>query len=65
MPRLVVVMWNSVLGYKGGSVWKLRCLGLARVRGQGITLAVSHFSVSERQTQVESGLNLQKGWLLS
>ena len=54
-----------MLGYKGGSVRKLRCLGLARVRGQGITLAVSHFSVSEWQTQVESGLNLQKGQLLS
>jgi len=33
MPRLVVVMWNSMLGYKGGSVRKLRCLGLARARG--------------------------------
>ena len=111
MPRLVVVMWNSMLGYKGGSVRKLRCLGLARARGgegngtplqcsclenprdggawwaavygvaqsrtrlkslssgrtrgQDITLAVSHFSVSEQQTKVESGLNLQKGRLLS
>lgn len=62
MPRVVVVLWDSGLGYRGSSVRKQRPLGQVGQRDTESSW-LSVFSGSENL--VEFGLDLQKGCLLS